>query len=365
MRTAYLWHEAFGWADTGTGGLAPADWTQGIQPLPHVASPDTKRRLHELLAVSGLLDRCVRIPARPATMEEILRVHESEYVNRVHSESEHPKGGDCGDGFSPFGKGGFDLALLSSGGAIAVVDAVLDGRADVGYANINPPGHHARSDMGMGFCMFNNVSVAAAHARARGVERVAIVDLDVHHGNGTEQIWWKDGTVLALSVHQDGCFPPDSGHAEDRGEGEGLGATVNIPLPPGGGDGLYAATLTRIVAPAVHRFGPDLILVASGFDAGMMDPLARMMVTTEGFRHIAKELVALANAAQAPLVFIQEGGYSPIYVPFCGAAVMEVLTGKAAVQDPLIRLFASMGGQEVRGHERDALERIAAVVGLR
>ncbi len=364
MKTAYLWHEAYGWADTGTGGLVPSDVTAGIQPIQHVANPDTKRRFHELLAVSGLLDETIRISPRHATEAEILRVHDEAHVRRVEHESAQPKGGDCGDGVSPFGRGGFELALLAAGGAIELVDVVLDGRADTGYANINPSGHHARLGTGMGFCMFNNVSVAAAHARARGVERVAIVDFDVHHGNGTQEIWWEDGSVLALSVHQDGCFPPDSGHVEERGEGDGAGATINVPLPPGGGDGLYAAVFAEIVVPAVKRFDPGLILVASGFDAGMMDPLARMMVTSEGFRHITGELVKVAEETSARIAFIQEGGYSPVYVPFCGAAVLETLTGKTLVEDPLLELFSSMGGDQIRPHERQTLDHIRSVFGL-
>ena len=362
MTVAYLWHEGFGWADTGTGGVVPSSFTGGVQPLAHVANPDTKRRLHELLALSGILERTLRVAPVPASEQDILRVHTAEYVERMKAASKEPKGGDCGDGVSPFGQGGFELALLSAGGAMTLVDAVLDGRADTGYANINPPGHHACPDTGMGFCMFNNVSVAAAHARARGVERVAIVDVDVHHGNGTQAIWWDDPSVLALSVHQDGCFPPNSGHVHERGGEKALGSTINIPLPPGGGDGLYKAVFDEVVAPALAEFDPELILVASGFDAGMMDPLARMMVTTEGFRSIADCLLRTSVNLDAKIAFIQEGGYSPMYVPFCGAAVMETLIGERLVDDPMWDLFGAMGGDVIREHERQVLDRIKAEV---
>ena len=176
MTTGYAYHEVFGWHDTSSyAGLFPSDPLAGLQPFSHLEHPETKRRIHELVVVSGLIDHLVRIPTRLATDEEILRVHTPEHLARIAAESELPKGGDAGDGISPFGHNGIEIARRAAGTVVACVDAVLDGTVDNAYALVRPPGHHAIAGTGMGFCTFGNLAIAAAHAKqVRGVGRIAV-----------------------------------------------------------------------------------------------------------------------------------------------------------------------------------------------
>jgi acetoin utilization deacetylase AcuC-like enzyme len=362
MSTGYIWHELYGWYDTGTGGQAPADPNAGLQPLTHhFAHPDTKRRIHELVAVSGMINALERLQPRKATEQELLRVHTSDHVERIKYESTLAKGGDTGDGVSPFGKGGFDIAALSAGGAITLVEAVVTGTVSNGYAIINPPGHHARSETGMGFCAFNNVAVAVKHAReVLGVEKAAVVDWDVHHGNGTQSIFWTDPSVLTISIHQDRCYPTDSGFVTERGEGDGEGFALNIPLPPGTGHEGYLYAFETIVIPALRDFKPDLIVVASGFDAGMHDPLARQMATTATFRLMTRSILALADElCGGRVAMMQEGGYSPQYVPFCGAAVIAELAGVEPLVDPYLPGQVGARGFDLEPHQKAEIDEIA------
>lgn len=362
MATGYVYHEIFGWHDTGTGaGLFPSDARAGLQPLVHVENADTKRRMHELIVVSGLADSLVRIAPRPATEEEILRVHGREHLERVQAESRLPKGGDAGDGLSPFGQGGYEIAALAAGGAIEAVDAVLAGRVDNAYALVRPPGHHAEPDHGMGFCVFGNVAIAVHHALAvRGLERVAVLDWDVHHGNGTQKAFYADPRVLTISLHQDNVFPPRSGYRDERGEGAGLGYALNIPLPAGSGDSAYLYAMDTVVTPALRAFQPELIVVASGFDAGAMDPMAHQMVTSEGFRALTSRLLDTAGElCDGRVAMSHEGGYNPAYVPFCGLAVLETMSGVRTLDDPFLPIVSGFGGQDLQPHQRAAVDAAA------
>ncbi|MBE7365252.1 class II histone deacetylase [Corynebacterium aurimucosum] len=331
VSVGYLWDTLYGWHDTGTGGNAPANPALGLQPVNrHFSSPEPKRRLNELVQASQLRKHLTNLSAKPATKEQLERIHSKEHIESMLQQSQLPKGGDCGDGGSPFGQGGADIAKLSAGGAIEMTRAVLDGEVDRGYALINPPGHHAERNRGLGFCLFNNASAAASFAlEERGLERVAIVDWDVHHGNGTQDIWWEDNRVLTVSIHQDRNFPVDSGFVEERGSGKGKDFNLNIPLPPGSGDLVYETALNEIVIPALEEFKPELIILSTGYDAAMMDPLGRMMVTTSGYYNMTQALAAAADSlSEGNLVVVQEGGYCQYYVPFCGLAVFESLTGE-------------------------------------
>src|SRR2546423_1234891 len=293
MTTGLVWHELYMWHDTGTSAwVMPAGLS--VQPFAHIESAEGKRRIKNLLEVSGLLDHLALLKPRAAPEEEILRMHTPEYVARIKRDSD-ALGGDAGD-LTPFGHGSYEIALLSAGGCITAVDAVLDGKVDNAYALVRPPGHHAEKDQGRGFCIFGNTAVAALHARqARGLSRVAIVDWDVHHGNGTEHAFYSDPTVLTLSIHQDNNYPPASGAITDTGEGAGRGYNINIPLPPGSGVGAYVATFDRVVAPALRAFRPELILIASGLDASAMDPLASMMMTSDGYRKLTQIVLSVAK----------------------------------------------------------------------
>ncbi|HYH51205.1 MAG TPA: class II histone deacetylase [Acidimicrobiia bacterium] len=367
MATGYVWHELYGWHDTGTSaGFVYGNGPAGLQPALHYESPDSKTRLHELVAVSGVADGLMALRPERATDEELLLVHDRAHLERVAAESRLPKGGDAGDGFSPFGQGGDEIARLSAGGAIAATSAVLEGRVDNAYALVRPPGHHALPHMGMGFCIFANVAVAARVARARhGVGRLAVVDWDVHHGNGTQAIFYDDPDTLAISIHQDNWFPPDSGHLRERGIGAGEGTTLNVPLPPGSGNGAYLAVMEQVVVPALERFRPELIMVACGFDANVLDPLARMMVTSTAYRAMTGMLLdTAATLCDGRIVFSHEGGYSEVYVPFCGLAVIETLAGsKSSVDDPFAGLLDGIGGQALQPHQAAVIAEAAALAG--
>ena len=358
MTTGLVWHELYMWHDTGTGAwVMPASLT--VQPLGHIESAEGKRRIHNLLQVSGLMDHLVQLKPRPATEDEILRLHTREYVERIKKMSSE-LGGEAGEE-TPFGPGSYEIALLAAGGCITAVDAVLDKKVDNAYALVRPPGHHAERDQGRGFCIFGNVTLAAMHAQVRGLSRVAIVDWDVHHGNGTEHAFYSDPTVLTISIHQDNNYPPGSGAITDTGQGAGRGYNINVPLPPGSGVGAYVATFERVVVPALKAFRPELILIASGLDASAMDPLASMMMTSDGYRTLTGMVLAAArDVCGGMLVACHEGGYSPAYVPYCGLAVIEELAGmRTSIEDPLLGLLAAFGGQEIQPHQEVVVQQAA------
>lgn len=333
--TGYIWHERFAWHDTGThAGIYPAGGF--VQPHHNFESPESKSRFAGLVEVSGMLEQLTRIAPEMVSEQDLLRVHTPEHVARIRSFSE-AGGGDAGDGYSPFGPGSYDIARLAAGGTYVAARAVVTGEVDNAYALVRPPGHHAEPDMGRGYCLFANVPVAIERLRAEDlISRVAIVDYDVHHGNGAQKIYWEDSQTLTISIHQDRLFPVDSGMHNERGAGEGFGTNINVPLPAGSGDGAYWETIDRVVAPALRTFKPELVLVSSGFDPSAVDPLGRMSVTSEGFRGIAERLLGLADeVCGGRIVFSHEGGYSPVHTPYCGLAVLETLSGHLTeVVDP-------------------------------
>lgn len=367
MATGFVWHERYMWHDTGLGtGPFHADAAGWFEPAhAHNENVGTKRRFRNLLDATGLLGQLVPIEPRPATDVELCRFHTAEYVDRIRRQSEE-WGGDGGDGGTPFGRGSFTVAALAAGGVIAAVDAVLDGTVDNAYALVRPPGHHALRDRGMGHCLFGNAAIAALHAReARGLNRVAIVDWDVHHGNGTQTAFYDDPWVLTVSVHQDNNYPPDSGRLDETGTGPGEGANINIPLPPGSGTGAYEAAFARVVHPALERFHPDIILIASGFDASALDPMARMMMSPAGFARLTRGLMDVASdVCRGRVVIEHEGGYSEAMVPFCGLAVVETLSGiETDCRDTAFhRLADGLGQQELQPHQASLVASAEALV---
>ncbi len=361
MTTGLVWHERYMWHDTGSGTseLPSRGW---LEPHVHAENPATKRRLKNLLDASGMTERLVSVVPRPATVAELCRVHDAAYVARIR-ELSAGGGGDAGSE-APFRTGSFEIAALAAGGTIAAVDAVLDSRVDNVYALVRPPGHHALPDLGMGFCLFANVAIAVRHAQAvHGIGRIAIVDWDVHHGNGTQAIFLADPSVLAISLHQDGLYPSGSGTVEETGEGVGAGTTLNVPLPAGSGRSAYLEAFDRVVVPALERFGPELIVVACGFDAGALDPLGRMLLSASAFGELTSRLVDIASGlCQGRLVASHEGGYSAGHVPFCGLAVIEALSGlSAGIEDPFAYLGA-IPGQELQPHQEAAIAAAAVNV---
>lgn len=361
MTTGLVWKDIYGWHDTGNsaGATPPGGFAQ---PYQHFESAESKTRFASLVEVSGLGDHLTRLDVVAASEEDVLRVHTREHFEKMQELSSDPRGGDAGDGLSPFGHGSFEIALLAAGGTIAAVDAVLDGKVDNAYALVRPPGHHARPEMGMGFCMFANAAIAIRKAKAESrVERVAVVDWDVHHGNGTQEIFYSDPNVLTISVHQDGLFPADSGRINERGEGIAVGTAINVPLPAGSGNGAYQYAFDQVVVPALVRFQPDLIVVASGFDAAMTDPLGRMIVTANGYRPLTQQLLDAAESlCSGRLVMTHEGGYSPTYVPYCGLAVLETMSGvRTPVEDLLAPYWDTLPDQKLHHWQRDAIRQAA------
>ena len=301
-------------------------------PVPHPSSPQLVGRAKQLIDLAGISGQMTRIEPSMATNDDLLAVHTPALLERV--ERTALTGGDCGEG-SPIGVGGDVIARLAAGGVMAAVDAVMANAVETAYALVRPPGHHAMADRAMGFCVFNNVAVAVRHAqRNYGTKRVVIVDWDVHHGNGTQDIFYGDADVLFISLHQEDHFPPGWGKVGDTGRDEGEGFTVNIPLPAGSGNAAYAEAFDRIVLPIAAQFEPDLVMISAGQDANVVDPLARMCLTTSAYRTMTSRLLGIANTfAGGRMVIAQEGGYSATYAPYCSAAIAETLTG--AVEGPL------------------------------
>ena len=370
MATGFIWHERYAWHNTGRQtGPFHADAAGWYEPdVRHSENADGKRRFRNLLDVSGLLDQLVQLKPRPATVEEVCRFHTREYVDWIAEQSAQ-HGGDADrnmrDGV-PFGKGSYEVALLAAGGTITLCDAIMDGVVENGYALTRPPGHHALADSGMGFCIFGNAAIAAHHLlAARGLSRVAVVDWDVHHGNGTQAAFYDDPRVLTISLHQDNNFPPESGRIEETGEGAGAGTALNIPLPPGSGNGAYEEAFRRVVVPALKRFQPEFIIIASGFDASSYDPLGRQMVTPKGYGRLTRQMMdAAAEICQGRLALTHEGGYSEVLVPFCGMAVMEELSG---IPTPVREAFLYetgdvFGYQDVQAHQAAVIDAAEALI---
>jgi acetoin utilization deacetylase AcuC-like enzyme len=221
----------------------------------------------------------------------------------------------------------YAAALLAAGAACDAVDRILDGALDRALCVVRPPGHHAEADRAMGFCLFNNVAVAAAHALDRGLSRVLVIDFDVHHGNGTQHIFAADRRVLYVSSHA-WPFYPGTGALQEAGEGDARGFTVNLPMPMGCGDGEYAHLYREIVVPIGRAFDPELVLVSAGFDAALGDPLARMRVTPAGYAELAAACLETASgAAGGRAVFVLEGGYDLDALSAGGASVAGQLLG--------------------------------------
>ncbi|MFP8878342.1 MAG: histone deacetylase [Myxococcota bacterium] len=305
--------------------------------LDHVGPPGHPEQPERLNAVGSALDARTeplsRLAPRPATADEILRVHSRTHFDEVHRVAERaPAQLDPDTYVSP---DSFDVALLAAGASVDLAARVARREAASGLAAVRPPGHHAESDCAMGFCLFNNVAIAArALQEDLGVERILVVDWDVHHGNGTQHFFEDDPTVLYVSTHQ---FPfyPGTGSARETGVGVGEGFTLNIPLPADCGDSEYVGVFQQLVTPAAIAFRPEMILISAGFDAHCDDPLASMNVTADGFRAMASIARALADdMSGGRLAFILEGGYSASGLIEGVASVMDAIVGSDPTDYP-------------------------------
>ena len=273
-----------------------------------------------------------RIGPRSATDDELARVHDRRFVEALGKLR-----GERGylDPDTYVSADSVEVARLAAGSLIAMVDAMIDGPVAKGVALLRPPGHHARPAKAMGFCLLNNVAIAAAHARARGLERVAVVDWDVHHGNGTQEMFWTDPHVLYVSTHQS-PFYPGTGDADEVGNGSGQGYTVNVPLAAGAGDAVYARAFERVILPVVESYAPELVLVSAGFDASARDPLAQMELSANAFGWMARELARLAaSTARGRMALVLEGGYDLVALEAgLASAIDGMLAGHADAITP-------------------------------
>jgi acetoin utilization deacetylase AcuC-like enzyme len=298
----------------------------------HDAGPGHPERPARLTAIregiAGLLPRLVPRAPVDATREQLLRVHTEEHVATVLASAGQRVRFDPDTLAGPRSAA---AAVRAAGAVVGAVDQVLDRHLERALCLVRPPGHHAEADRAMGFCLFNNVAVGAAHALARGLQRVLVIDFDVHHGNGTQAIFYADPRVLYLSSHE---FPfyPGTGDRDEVGAGAGTGYTVNLPLPPGMGDAEYLALYREIALPIARQFAPELLLVSVGFDPHADDPLAGMRVSAEGFAGLAA--LCLDAAGGAPSVFVLEGGYDLAALRASAAALTAVLLGDAAPDQP-------------------------------
>ena len=275
---------------------------------------------------------------RGATREEILRVHSARHLDEMEAIAGRAAMLDADTFTSP---DSHVVALLAAGAAIGAVDHAID-RRDPAFALVRPPGHHAERDRAMGFCLYNNVAVAAAHALARGLSRVAIVDIDVHHGNGTQWMFYDEPRVLYVSTHQ---FPfyPGTGAADETGRGAGAGFTLNIPLEAGATDADYALVYASVVRPVLGQFEPELVIVSAGFDAHEQDPLASMRVTTAGYARIVEALRAWSGTAG--LALVSEGGYNLEVLGECVEASLSALAAQPHAVELSVDRPAPRGGR--------------------
>lgn len=357
MATGFVWHERYMWHETPFA----AGWLPSRGQLPpgeYFENADTRRGMKQLMDGYGITERLVAIEPFEADDEVLLRFHTREYLARVRALSD-AMGGDAGD-FAPVGPGSYPIAALAVGGAIAASDAVLDGRVRNAYVLARPPGHHAERDRGRGFCIFSTLGLAVLDALARGRSaRVAVVDWDVHHGNGTEQAFYARDDVLTISLHQDHLYPEDTGELDKTGSGRGEGFNLNVPLPPGCGGGAYLAAMERVVVPALRAFEPEWIAVACGFDASYYDPLGHMMLFG---RHFARMMQVLMEAADdlcgGRIVAAHEGGYSAAYVPFCGVATLDAMRGEASEIVDVLGAAPDVEWQQLQPHQEAAIDAV-------
>ena len=298
--------------------------------------PENARRLKRILSTledDGILTRLRLLEPHPATAEELQRVHTPRHIEQVQRKAQ--AGGGNLDPDTYVSPRSFDAALMAAGGVVRAVEAVLAGEIANGFALVRPPGHHATATRAMGFCLFNNVAVAARAALAGGkVERVFIADFDVHHGNGTQETFADDPAVFYFSSHQYPYYP-GTGHWHETGHGAGEGTLLNVPLPPGVGDAGYAQVFTELVWPLAERFRPDLILVSAGYDAHWSDPLAQMNLSLTGYAWLGQELVRLAGQlCGGRIVFTLEGGYQ-LDVLACGVLnAFHAMMEEDTIADP-------------------------------
>ncbi|MFI0732432.1 class II histone deacetylase [Streptomyces sp. NPDC021225] len=355
---AWYSHELCFWHDPGPGsGYVPVG--PGIEPLRQFAVDPDLRRAEGLVRASGVMDRFTAVTPTPASDEDLRLVHTPEHIERVEAASAIGAG-DAGV-YAQVNYHSAQAARLAAGACAQATTDVLDGRFHRAYCLVRPPGHHAEPDRAMALCLYNNVAIAARAAQRHGVRRVLILDWDVHHGNGIQRVFYEDPDVLYISIHQDGLFPAASGLVMETGAGAGAGSTLNVPLPAGSGHEAYLAVVSRVVEPAARAFGPGLILVAAGVDAGGHDPMGRMMCTSRTLHAMTSMMCRLAGELTGGrIVFAHEGGYSAWYQPTLVLSTASAIAGLPAPYDPFLHSLEHLPGQRLQRHQNRVIEHLEA-----
>src|SRR5512135_8017 len=303
----------------------------------HVESPDRLEQINSALDQTGMRQRLISIVPKPIGLDQLARVHRAEYIQQVKTIAERG-GGELPGRISEtyLAPQSFDAALLAAGAVVKAVEAVLRGKVKNAFALVRPPGHHAFPDHGEGFCLFNNIAVAAKTARAEfKIDRVLIIDFDVHHGNGTNSIFYNDPSVLYCSTHQWGIYP-GTGHWSEVGAGQGVGYSVNVPLLPGWGDTALNSIFDDLLQPIAYRFQPQLILVSAGYDPHWSDRLGSMLMTGHGFFELMRRLTDWSEElCSGRLVLTLEGGYGLEGLAYGVVASFAAMLGDKAYNDPI------------------------------
>lgn len=299
-----------------------------LTPQMHPESPQRLAAIDEALRVNKMDETLDHFRPRPATEDELVRVHKDSYIEGLLDYEAQAKQGDKLipiDADTWMSPETYDIAKLAAGAGLVGVDSIA-GDYDSAFVAVRPPGHHALAGRAMGFCLFNNLAVAARYAQKKlGIERVMVIDWDVHHGNGTQDLFYDDPSICFLSMHQFPFWPPNSGWYKDDGKGEGKGYNINVPLPAGTGDRGYLKAWDEIVTPICRQYKPRLIMVSAGYDAHRSDPLAMQNVSTSGFALMTQRVCELSKDADAKVVCFLEGGYNTKALANSVLATMNVL----------------------------------------
>jgi acetoin utilization deacetylase AcuC-like enzyme len=312
-----------------------------ITPEEHPESPARLVALDKMMHSMSLNESFKELAPRAASEEEIAIVHSQDYIAGLKEGSETAI---ARNGLIPLDADTFmspktyETAKLAAGAGLVAVESVASGEQDSSFVAVRPPGHHALADKPMGFCLFNNVAIAARHAQETlKAKRVLIIDWDVHHGNGTQAMFYDDPSVMFCSFHQYPFWPPDSGWYTEDGSGEGRGYNMNVPLPKGTGDRGYFAAFDQLIKPVCHEYAPDVIMLSAGYDAHELDPLAQQRVSTLGFAMMSQRLADLRDQTGAKLVCFLEGGYNTQSLSESAIATMQILNANSAEQSAIVQ----------------------------
>lgn len=299
----------------------------------HVENAGRLEAIINLLEESGLKKQLTLIKPQAASTKELSLVHTNQHITRIQEVAK--KGGGWLDADTFVSPNSYEVALYAAGGAIAATEAVMEGRVNSAFALVRPPGHHATPSRAMGFCLFNNIAIAAEHALIKFVERILIIDFDVHHGNGTQEVFYDRPEVMYISTHEY-PFYPGTGGVDETGGGQAKGTKINIPLPAGCGDNEYRQVFEQIIIPVARRFKPQLVLVSAGYDTHWADGIAMMQVSVSGFAQMVKIINSLAGElCDGHLVFCLEGGYHLRALAASVKATFDMLLGNPNIDDPL------------------------------